>query len=80
MAMPLHEVEATALELSLRERAQLITRLVQSLDDPATDDPTRVGSAWGDAIRRRIAEIDAGTVESIPAERVFADLRARKRA
>lgn len=32
--------------------------------------------AWEAEIARRVAEMDAGLVESIPAEKVFAEMRA----
>ena len=38
-----------------------------------TDD--EVEAAWDDEIRRRIADIDAGTAKLIPAEEVFAEVR-----
>jgi putative addiction module component (TIGR02574 family) len=42
------------------------------------DDPTEVERAWDEEIRRRLAELDAGTAELIPAEEVFAELRSRR--
>ncbi len=33
--------------------------------------------AWLDEIQRRSRELDAGLVETIPADKVFADLRAK---
>jgi putative addiction module component (TIGR02574 family) len=78
MALPLKQVEAEAFELTSRERAPLAHRLIVSLDDGAEDDPAHVERAWGDEIRRRVEEIDAGTAELIPAEDVFAELRARR--
>ena len=77
MGLPLKQLEAEALELSSRERAQLAHRLIVSLDDDVEDDPAEVERAWEDEIRRRLAEVDAGTAELIPAEEVFAELRSR---
>lgn len=77
MGLPLKQVEAAALELSVRERAQLAHRLIVSLDDDVTDDPAEVQRAWDEEISRRLAEAEAGTAELIPAEQVFAELRAR---
>ena len=79
MGLPLKQLEAEALELSSCERAQLARRLIVSLDDDPVDDPAEVERAWESEIRRRVAEIDAGTAELIPAEEVFAELRARRR-
>ena len=39
--------------------------------DPGAD------QAWLEEIQRRSREFDAGLVEGIPAEKVFADLRAK---
>lgn len=79
MGLPLKKLEEEALDLPLRERAQLAHRLITSLDEDADDDPAEVERAWEEEIRRRVAELDAGTAELIPAEEVFAELRARKR-
>jgi len=49
------------------------------MDDEIVDDPVEVERAWDAEIRRRLAELDAGTAELIPAEEVFAELRARSR-
>jgi len=77
MSLPLKQIEAEALELSPRERAQLAHRLIVSLDDDVEEDPAEVERAWEDEIRRRLEEVDAGTAELIPAEEVFAELRSR---
>ena len=55
-----------ALSLPEPERAELATRLLESLESPF--DPG-VEEAWTQEIARRIAEIDAGKVEMIPWER-----------
>jgi hypothetical protein len=39
MSMPLEQLEAEALELPIRERASLAHRLLESLDEDATEDP-----------------------------------------
>ena len=79
MSLPLEKLEAEALELPVRERARLAHRLIASLDEDATDDPAEVEGAWEEEIRRRVAEVEAGTADLIPAEQVFAELRARLR-
>jgi putative addiction module component (TIGR02574 family) len=67
------------LALSADERARLIRRLIESLDDLTNgdedEDPAEVDKAWEEEIRRRLAEYDAGAVRSIPASDVFAELR-----
>ncbi len=75
MSSTLHALEAAALLLPPEERARLAERLIASLDrDP------EVAAAWDEEIRRRIAELDAGRLESIPAEEVLKEARARLRA
>lgn len=66
------EIKAAALTLPADERYALAWEL---LEDPefAAD----VSPSWSDEINRRVAEIDAGQVEMIPAEQVFEGLRAR---
>ena len=43
----------------------------------AEEDPAGVERAWEEEIRRRLAELEAGTAELVPAEQVFAELRSR---
>ena len=71
MSASLETVEAAALQLSAEERAELIERLIDTVAPPPPLHP-----AWETEIARRIEEMDAGLVEGIPAEKVFADLRA----
>lgn len=77
MSLPLERLEAEALELPVRERARLAQRLIESLDEVVAEDSGEIDQAWEEEIRRRMAELDAGTAELIPAEQVFAELRAR---
>ena len=79
MALPLKQLEAEALELPLQDRAQLVQRLIASLDQDAVDDPAEVERAWEEEIRRRLAELESGRAELIPADQVFAELRSRPR-
>jgi putative addiction module component (TIGR02574 family) len=79
MALPLKKLEAEALELSAAERAQLVHRLLLSLDGEAAEDQQEVERAWGQEIARRAAEVETGGVELIPAEQVFQELRSRRR-
>ena len=71
MSTTLESVEAAALELTAEERAELIERLIDTVIPAPPLHP-----AWEAEIARRIAELDAGTVECIPAEKVFAEVRA----
>jgi len=66
----LDEVTAQALKLTAEERAELIERLVDTVLPAPSLHP-----AWEVEIARRVAEMDAGLVESIPAEQVFSEMR-----
>jgi putative addiction module component (TIGR02574 family) len=72
MRLDLEQITSAALSLSLEARAQLAERLLTSLDD----DP-EITAAWMEEAKRRMAEIDAGTVTTIPSEEVFARLRSK---
>jgi putative addiction module component (TIGR02574 family) len=73
MGLPLKQLETEALELPSAERAQLTRSLLVSLDEETGEDLAEVEHAWDAEIRRRIAELDAGTAELVPAEEVFVD-------
>ena len=62
-------LEVEARSLPREERARLAEALLASLEEEA-----EIEQAWREEIRRRSAELDAGTVEAIPAERVFAEI------
>lgn len=80
MAVILKEIEAQALTLPLKERGDLIHRLILSLEDGSVvsqvDSPEAVAKAWDDEIARRVADLEAGRTEWIPAEEVFSQLDA----
>ena len=76
MATTLKEVEAQAMALSARERGELANRLIASLDGEPEGTPEEIAKAWDEEIARRVAELDAGTAELIPAEQVFAEIDA----
>jgi len=64
-------IEAEALKLTTTERAKLAEHLIASLDED-----TEIEDAWAAEVERRIAEIEAGTVQLIPAEEAIALARA----
>lgn len=70
MHTSLDEVTEQALKLTAEERAELIERLADTVLPPPPLHP-----AWEAEIARRVAEMDAGLAESIPAEQVFAEMR-----
>jgi putative addiction module component (TIGR02574 family) len=68
-----HEIIASALQLPMAEREQIVEALQESLIDETIDhgpeEPAdEVEAAWSDEIARRIADIDSGRVKTIPAE------------
>lgn len=76
MAALLKEIEDQALQLSPRERGELIHRLIISLEGTPEDTSEAIALAWDEEIARRVAEIDAGTAVLIPNDEVFARLDA----
>lgn len=76
MAVTLEDLEAQALKLSIKERGELVHRLIVSLDGEPDGTPEEIAKAWEDEIARRVAEIDAGQAQLIPSEDVFAKIDA----
>ena len=63
-----------ALQLDEAERAALAGMLIDSIDNDVEEG---VEAAWVAEIERRVAELDAGTVETVPWEVVRDDLRRK---
>ena len=61
------ELLKQALALSDKERAELASRLIDSLD-PTVDADAEL--AWQEEIARRLEEVEAGRVQTIPWEEV----------
>jgi len=68
------EIEAKIRSLSPEDKTDLIRALIAELDGPSDADVDR---AWLEEAQRRHQEIIDGKVQSVPSERVFANLRAR---
>jgi putative addiction module component (TIGR02574 family) len=77
MAANLKEIESQALQLSPEERGELIHRLIISLEGEPEDSPEAIAKAWDEEIARRVADMEAGRTQWIPADEVMARLRAR---
>ncbi len=77
MAENLKEIENQALQLSPEERSELIHRLIVSLEGEPEDSPEAIAQAWDEEIARRVADMEAGRIQWIPADEVMARLRAR---
>jgi putative addiction module component (TIGR02574 family) len=76
MAVSRDKLFQEALELEQRDRAELAKLLIDSLDPTTEQD---VEEAWMREIDRRTAELDAGTVQTIPWDTVRARLRRSAR-
>ena len=74
MERNLKEVFQDAVQLPERDRAALAGLLIETLDPVSESD---VEAAWSEEIKRRLAEVDAGTVELISWEEVRAELFAQ---
>lgn len=72
MHMTVEQIADEALALPSEARALLADRLVESLD-PAEDGYIR--QLWMREARRRIDEVRAGEVKTIPADEAFAQVR-----
>lgn len=65
------ELSAQAKALLPEERARLAEELLASLDPQEAE----IAAAWDEELRRRIEEVEAGTVELVPADEAFAQVR-----
>jgi putative addiction module component (TIGR02574 family) len=65
------QLEVAVLSLPRDERARLAEALISSLDEDA-----EISLAWREEIQRRLAEVEAGTVDMIPLEHVLTELDA----
>ncbi len=74
MPMTLEELESEALKLSLDDRIRLAEMLWVSADPTSEAEIERL---WLVEAERRLAELREGRVQGLPAEEVFAKVRAR---
>lgn len=65
------DLSAQAKALSPEERARLAEELLASLDPHDMD----VEAAWDEVLRRRIDEVEHGSVQLVPADQAFAQVR-----
>ena len=65
------DILAAALKLNTRDRANLVDELSASLEG------IDLGNEWEDEIQRRIDDIDAGRVNTVPGDVVFSRLEQR---
>lgn len=76
MSADLTDLIRMAWELPDEDRATLAVLLIESLDAEPREE---VEQAWAEEIRRRLADLDSGAVESVPWGTVRARLRKRLR-
>ena len=76
MTEPARELDSRALKLPRRERARLAQRLISSL---ASDVDADVEKVWLQEAARRLAELKAGKIAGIPAEKVLRKARSALR-
>jgi len=74
MARSARELFDEAMRLDPRERGMLLRLLIDALDDETEEG---VEDAWRAEVERRMAELDSGSVETIPWEEVRARLYRR---
>ena len=72
MATEFEKLKGDLLTLPVESRASLAHALIESLDDVVDDDAE---SLWMDEIRRRDAEIRAGTAKLKPLDQVLREAR-----
>ncbi len=65
------EILEAALRLDPAERTRLLEAISESLDG------AELGDGWEAEISRRMADVDAGRVQTIPGDEVFDRLRQR---
>ena len=80
MSAILKDIEEQALQLTPKERGELVHRLIVSLDgepeDSPEDSPEVIAHAWDEEIARRVADMEAGRTKWIPADEVFKETDA----
>lgn len=69
--MTIEQILTEALQLPTPSRAFVAERLLESLD---YEEEFELSAEWLAEIRRRIAVVEAGQAQMIPAEKVFASL------
>jgi putative addiction module component (TIGR02574 family) len=71
MSALVEELSRQALALAPEERVRLAEELLATVQEVDAD----VEAAWDEEIKRRVAEIDAGTAKLSAADEVFAEVR-----
>lgn len=72
--MTIEELKAELSRLNPKQRAEIASELIVSLDNLNEEEVERL---WIDEAQRRDADFDNGTAHSIPADEVFSAARVR---
>lgn len=77
--MAVEKILQEALALPVKERSELAAALLRSIEPEDDEVLTEAEweAAWAAELARRAKDIDEGRAQLIPAEEVFAELRAR---
>lgn len=70
------ELSQRAQKLVPEDRARLAEELLASLENELEPE---VDAAWDEELRKRILEVESGTVKLLPADEVFARVRSALR-
>jgi putative addiction module component (TIGR02574 family) len=76
MADPTRTLQAEALKLEEKDRAELARVLLLSLEESEDQD---TALAWAEEAERRYRELKTGAVPAIPSDEVLEEARARLR-
>ncbi|MBV8519714.1 MAG: addiction module protein [Acidobacteria bacterium] len=76
MSRPLKDIAAEALELPIAARADLASQLLDSLEEISEEENDQL---WAQEAERRYRAYKEGRADAVPAEEVFARLRARRK-
>lgn len=79
MATPAEHVENEALALAREARIRLAIKLLDSIEERPLDDPAKFDRAWLEEANQRYEAYVRGDDIALPAEQVFAELRADDR-
>jgi putative addiction module component (TIGR02574 family) len=77
--MKREDLKKEALKLPSEDRAELAYSLIRSLDEDDEEPDREHERLWREEIQRRYRELKEGKAELIPAEEVFAEIRASLR-
>ena len=77
MKATLEQVAEEAMSLSLTDRSALTRILIQTLDPGPVEDSAEVEKAWQVEVEKRVDDYLSGRAKAIPAEEVFAKIRAK---